>query len=121
MIVLSEMTRYNSIRSGGECYGCIEERRGLYKTNSKYSEMALEIRNSVGELTANGKEKIKGYTNNLIDQTIEKNINEANIEKMTPDEKKRYTAVLEAKGIPVERIQRYGFAFEGKRVLIGKG
>ncbi len=72
----------------------IEERRGLYKTNSKYSEMALEIRNSVGELTANGKEKIKGYTNNLIDQTIEKNINEANIEKMTPDEKKRYTAIL---------------------------
>ena len=36
-------------------------------------------------------------------------------------EEKRYTAALTAKGIEPKRIRRYGFAFDGKTVLIGEG
>jgi len=34
-------------------------------------------------------------------------------------EEKHYAESLEAKGIPLSRIRKYGFAFEGKNVLIG--
>ena len=34
-------------------------------------------------------------------------------------EEKRYAEALIAKGIPEEHIHKYGFAFEGKKVLIG--
>ena len=32
---------------------------------------------------------------------------------------KKYDAELFARGIPKEKIRHYGFAFEGKNVLIG--
>lgn len=35
-------------------------------------------------------------------------------------EEKKYAAGLVEKGIPEERIRKYGFAFRGKSVLIGR-
>ena len=36
-------------------------------------------------------------------------------------EEKNYEAELAALGFARENIRKYGFAFEGKRVLIGRG
>ena len=36
-------------------------------------------------------------------------------------EEKKYAEELAKKGIPAERIRKYGFAFRGKEVLIGNG
>lgn len=48
-------------------------------------------------------------------KTLEDTVEEA----LKQIEDKNYTANLIAAGIEPERIQKYGFAFEGKRVLIG--
>ena len=36
-------------------------------------------------------------------------------------EEKQYAASLLAKGVPEDKIYKYGFAFEGKNVLIEQG
>ncbi len=38
---------------------------------------------------------------------------------LLPIEEKHYAASLEAEEIPAECIRKYGFAFQGKKVLIG--
>ena len=53
--------------------------------------------------------------NNKKEQTLEENSTVIT----SADQRKKYDAELFARGIPKEKIRHYGFAFEGKNVLIG--
>lgn len=46
-------------------------------------------------------------------------LKDAVAEALDQIDRMHYTADLEAKGIPKDRIRKYGFAFEGKKILIG--
>ncbi len=55
------------------------------------------------------------------DQNTEEKLSDSVQEALRQIDEKHYEAVLLAKGIPKKRIRKYGFAFCGKKVLIGKG
>lgn len=56
-----------------------------------------------------------------VQDTGEKELTETVQEALRQIDEKNYKAALVAKGIPQERIRRYGFAFCGKKVLIDGG
>lgn len=56
----------------------------------------------------------------LIDTEEEDSLKETVQAALKQIEEKKYAQTLMEHGIPMEHIRSYGFAFEGKKVLIGE-
>ena len=57
----------------------------------------------------------------VYDEEDEEELKDTAMEALKQIETMKYSTILEEKGVPADRIYRYGFAFQGKKVLIEIG
>ena len=61
------------------------------------------------------------FRSKVQDTDDEKGLSDTVREALDQIDRQKYEVMLVEKGIPGDRIRKYGFAFSGKKVLIGGG
>ncbi|MDY5986390.1 MAG: AAA family ATPase [Lachnoclostridium sp.] len=101
----------------GFVLGLIVDLRGKYVITSNREsgfgryDVMLEPKDSKNDAIIIEFKVFNAKKENSLEETVESALKQI--------EERKYEAVLNAKGIPGTRIRKYGFAFEGKNVLIG--
>ena len=101
----------------GFVLGLIVDLRGKYVITSNREsgfgryDVMLEPKDSKNNAIIIEFKVFNAKKENSLEETVESALKQI--------EERKYEAVLNAKGIPGTRIRKYGFAFEGKNVLIG--